>query len=215
MAEKKEGSSRVKLITELVVLAAAIAGLLTAYLTLWPKDDDGTAAPAPGNSPSATVPSTPLPGPDQTETPSPSTTGTPPAPVQYLADLDALRGDTRQQQAELSDKGKRTQYQHSLKPPNPFVEYTFEFAITEGKYFCSTVGIDTKGSSGNVMAFQVYLDGKSVADYQTATNETRSVQVELTGHSQIKLFSSAVKREGTRPPAVWADARFADDCTQN
>ncbi|WP_165956467.1 NPCBM/NEW2 domain-containing protein [Kribbella antibiotica] len=212
MAEKKEGSSRVKLITELVILAAAIAGLLTAYLTLRSKDDEGTAPP-PGNSPSATVPSTPPPVTDPSESPPPSTTE--PAAVQYLADLDALQGDTRQQQAELSDKGKRTQYLHSLKPPNPFVEYTFEFAITEGKYFCSTVGIDTKGSSGNVMAFQVYLDGKSVADYQTATNETRPVQVELTGHSQIKLFSSAVKREGTRPPAVWADARFADNCTQN
>jgi hypothetical protein len=53
VTEKKDGSSRVKLITEIVVLVTAIVGLVAVYLTFRSKSDDD-ASPSPGNSPSMT-----------------------------------------------------------------------------------------------------------------------------------------------------------------
>jgi hypothetical protein len=131
---------------------------------------------------------------------------------EYLSDLDPIEGDNRVKVATLENNGLQTTYAHGLRTQKALTEYTFEYNIAGGfQYFHATIGIDITAPSGSTVEFEVYLDGSSVGDYTLGTNTTQDIQIPVTGHGQVKLYTTLVHNAGESAAAVWGNAEYTND----
>ncbi|MEU4845552.1 NPCBM/NEW2 domain-containing protein [Streptomyces gilvosporeus] len=79
------------------------------------------------------------------------------------------------------------------------------------KYFDATVGQRDDSPTGGRLAFQVFLDGRSVFSQELTVGQTRKVHVNAAGASRLKIKVEFTAGEyyNNYSYGAWGDARFS------
>nr|GID85070.1 hypothetical protein Ade03nite_39940 [Actinoplanes derwentensis] len=178
-----------------------------------PFRDEPAAAPAPAITTTSPSASTAAISPSDAASSTPSSA----EPAVYLSNLEPVDGDPRSQSATLYDGKSTSDFTSSITSSiNSFdSEKKVVYTIEDGwNHFRATIGIDTSSKPGAKVNFRVYLDGDQVGSGNLLTmQETKELDIPVTGRSQIQLVITAEKTGGVGGSgrAVWGDARFTTD----